>query len=240
MVASPETQTNFELEPDITFPPTDLWSDEPPLESDFHRDQIEILIHLLKRYWHDRTDFYVTGNLTIYYNEQQLRKREFRGPDFFVVLDTELKERRSWVVWGEGGKYPNLIIEILSKSTATVDKTTKKDLYQNTFRTPEYFWLDPNGLELTGFRLGNGVYQPLVANEQGWLWSEELQLYLGITQARLRFLTPEGELIPTAAEAEQTERQRADLEQERADQEYQRGERLAAKLRELGVDPSEI
>ncbi|AFY61633.1 Uma2 family endonuclease [Synechococcus sp. PCC 6312] len=233
MVASPETLTNFELEPDITFPPIDLWSDEPPLESDFHRDQIEILIHLLKRYWHDRTDFYVTGNLTIYYNEEQLRKREFRGPDFFAVLDTELKERRSWVVWGEGGKYPNLIIEILSKSTVTVDKTTKKDLYQNTFRTPEYFWLDPNGLELTGFRFGNGMYQPLVPNEQGWLWSEELQLYLGIAHGRLRFLTPEGELIPTATEAEQIERQRAD-------QEYQRGERLAAKLRELGVDPSDI
>lgn len=134
---------------------------------------------------------------------------------------------------GKRANYPNLSIEILSKGTATVDKTTKKDLYQNTFRTPEYFWLDPNGLELTGFRLGNGVYEPLVANEQGWLWSEELQLYLGIAQGRLRFLTSEGELILTAAEAEQTEHQRAD-------QEYQRGERLAAKLRELGVDPSEI
>jgi hypothetical protein len=33
-----------------------------------------------------------------------------------VVLDTELKERKSWVVWAEDGKYPKVIIEILSKT----------------------------------------------------------------------------------------------------------------------------
>ncbi len=233
MVVSPEILTGLELEPDLTSPPTDLWSDEPPLESDFHREQIDLLIRLLKRHWQGRTDFYVTGNLTIYYNPQQIKKRDFLGPDFFVVLNTQLKERRSWVVWGEGGKFPNLIIEILSKSTAAVDKTTKKDLYQNTFRTPEYFWLDPDSLELEGFCLVKGVYEPISPNENGLVWSQELQLYLGIAHEQLRLFTPEGELIPTAEEAERSEYQRA--EQERA-----RAERLAAKLRELGLDPNQI
>lgn len=33
---------------EIQFPPTNLYSDEPPLESDFHREQINLLIRLLK------------------------------------------------------------------------------------------------------------------------------------------------------------------------------------------------
>lgn len=32
----------------IQCPPSDLLSDEPPLETDFHRDQIDLLIRLLK------------------------------------------------------------------------------------------------------------------------------------------------------------------------------------------------
>jgi Uma2 family endonuclease len=74
-------------------------------------------------------------------NEEQLKKRDFCGPDFFVVLDTEKRPRKSWVVWGEQGKYPNVIVEILSDSTANIDRTKKKILYQNTFRTPNYLAL---------------------------------------------------------------------------------------------------
>lgn len=33
---------------DIIIPPSDLWSDEPPLESDLHREQIELLLACLK------------------------------------------------------------------------------------------------------------------------------------------------------------------------------------------------
>ena len=33
---------------DVKWPPTNLYSDEPPLETDFHRDQIDLLIRLLK------------------------------------------------------------------------------------------------------------------------------------------------------------------------------------------------
>jgi hypothetical protein len=34
----------------IRMPPANLYSDEPPLETDFHREQIDPLIRLLK-YW---------------------------------------------------------------------------------------------------------------------------------------------------------------------------------------------
>ena len=73
--------------------------------------------------------------------------RDFRGPDFFVVLGAEKSPRKSWVVWQEGGVYPHVIIELLSSSTAQVDRGLKKELYQNIFRTPDYFWFDPDLLE---------------------------------------------------------------------------------------------
>jgi Uma2 family endonuclease len=220
-----------------TLPPVDLWSDEPPLESDFHRDQINLLIGLLKRYWANRNDFYVTGNLTIYYNENQITNRDFRGPDFFVVLGTERKDRKSWVVWGEGGKYPNLIIEVLSAATAKVDKGLKKELYQTTFCTPEYFWVAPSTLAVEGFRLVDGVYQPIAPNPEGRFWSQELELFLGIHAGKLRFFNSSGELILTTEETEIQAQQRASQAEHLAQQERERADRLAAKLRELGVEP---
>ena len=56
-----------------------------------------------------------------------------------------------WTVWEEHGKYPNVILETLSPSTANTDKDFKKKLYQDTFRTPDYFWFDPESLEFAGF-----------------------------------------------------------------------------------------
>lgn len=105
-----------------------------------------------------------------------------------MVLDTERKTRKSWVVWAEDGKYPNIILEILSESTANIDKDLKKKLYQDTFRTPDYFWFDPYTLEFAGFHLVDGKYQPLEPNNQGHLWSQQLELYLGNHEGLLRFL----------------------------------------------------
>ncbi|TRU84996.1 MAG: Uma2 family endonuclease [Microcystis novacekii Mn_MB_F_20050700_S1] len=260
--------TTLDILPEVTCPPTDLWSDEPPLESDLHLQQIIILLSCLELLWQEKNDYYASGNLTIYYNEEQLKKRDFCGPDFFVVLDTEKRPRKSWVVWGEQGKYPNVIVEILSDSTANIDRTKKKILYQNTFRTPNYFWFDPNTLELQGFTILEGQYQAISANNQGYLWSEQLGLYLGIFDRKLRYFTVDGQLVPTPQEAELQQRQAKEQillekqqilsekeqillekEQERQakeqallekEQERQAKERLAAKLRELGINPETI
>lgn len=184
---------------DIIFPPNNLWSEEPPLESDLHRKQIDLLIRLLEWWWRNRQDFYVSGNLTIYFNPNQKKSQDFRGPDFFVVLDTERKPRRSWMIWEEG-KYPNIIIELLSPSTAEIDKGFKKKLYQDTFRTFDYFWFDPETLEFAGFHLVDGKYQPLEPNSQGWLWSQQLELFLGVHNSQLRFFSADGKLLPTPEE----------------------------------------
>ena len=228
----------------IELPPSDLYSDEPPLETDFHRNQIDLLIRLLQYWWQDRQDFYISGNLTVYYNKQQLKSRDFRGPDVFVVLGTEKKERRSWAIWEEGGKYPNLVIELLSSSTASVDKGAKKTLYQDVWRVPEYYWFHPETLEFEGFRLGSGRYEAITPTENGHLYSEQLRLELGIYQRQLRWFTPEGNLIPLPEEAErqraEQERQRAEQERQRAEQAQQRLEQLEAFVRSQGIDPNQL
>ena len=218
---------------DVIFPPGDLLSDEPPLETELHLRQIILLLQCLEWLWRDRNDFYAAGNLTIYYSPRQRKSEKFRGPDFFVVLGTERKTRKSLVVWEEDGKYPNVILEILSDSTANTDKGLKKEIYQNTFRTPDYFWFDPYTQEFAGFHLVDGEYQPLQANEKGHLWSHQLGLYLGIYQGLLRFFTADCQLVPTPEET-------AEQEVQRAQQAEQKAERLAAKLRELNIDPDTI
>jgi Uma2 family endonuclease len=150
---------------EIKFPPNNLYSDEPPLETDFHREQIDLLIRLLKYWWRDRQDFYIFGNLTGYYNEKQLKSRDFRGPDVFVVMGAKKRDRLSWAIWEEGGKYPNIVIELLSSSTAKVDRGAKKQLYKDVWRVPNYFWFVPEIMEFAGFHLVDGNYVAIAPTE---------------------------------------------------------------------------
>lgn len=117
---------------------TQLESNEPEMESSLHYVQLALLVSCLEWLWRDRNDFLIGANLTIYFSRQQLKNRDFRGPDFFLVKQTHKHPRKSWVVWEEDGKYPDLIIELLSDSTADVDRNLKKNLYQDKFRTHEY------------------------------------------------------------------------------------------------------
>lgn len=236
-----------DVAPWVVIPPTDLDSDEPQLESYQHLQQLLLLLKCLDWFWKERTDYFAAGNLTIYYSTRKLKSEDFRGPDFFVVLDTEKRPRKSWMVWEEGGKYPNVIIELLSYSTAHQDRGLKKQIYQDIFRTPNYFWFDPHSFEFAGFHLVHGVYEAIVPTEQGWLWSEPLGLYLGVYQDQLRFFTPAGDLVLTPEESAEAERQRAEVAQQQAEAERQRAEAerqrhlaLAAKLRELGINPDTI
>lgn len=219
MSVTKELDSPPDIREDVIFPPGDLYSDEPPLETELHLRQIILLLTCLEWLWRDRNDFYAAGNLTIYYSPRQRKSEDFRGPDFFVVLGTERKTRKSWVVWEEDGKYPNVIVEILSRKTADTDKGLKKQIYQDTFRTPDYFWFDPDTLEFAGFHLVDGEYQAIEPNPQGYLWSHQLGLYLGIYQNYVRFFTSEGKLVPTPEED---------------------AERMAQKLRELNIDPETI
>ena len=81
-------------------PPTDLvFDDGEPLESSRHRTAMNVLIRSLEQAWCDRTDFYTGGNTFVYFSREQVCNRNFRGPDFFAVLNVDgTKTRQAWVV----------------------------------------------------------------------------------------------------------------------------------------------
>ena len=225
----------------------ELLSDEPEMESSVHYQQLALLVSCLEWHRRKRKDFFIGANSSVYCDHAQLRQRAFRGPDFFLVRNVQRWPRNSWVVWEEGGRYPDLIIELLSDSTAKVDRGEKQLLYQDVFRTPEYFWFSPITRQLAGFRLMEGRYQAIPTDKRGWRWSKVLGFYLGEADGWLRYFDREGVKLPTPAEAAEQElaraeqeRQRAEQQQQRAEQEGQRAERLAQQLRALGLDTKDL
>ena len=130
-----------------------IFDDGEPLESRRHLQQMNVLIDTLDTAWAHRDDVYVGGNQFLYYSETQSRRVDFRGPDVFVVLGTTRKERKGWVVWEEDGKLPDVIIELLSESTAHIDRNDKMRLYSQTLKVSEYFLYDPWTEEFEGYTL---------------------------------------------------------------------------------------
>lgn len=220
-------------------PPTDLiFDDGEPLESNRHRIAMNVLIRSLQQAWADRNDFFAGGNMFIYYSSAQVRNRDFRGPDFFAVLNVDgNNSRQGWVVWEENGRYPDVIVELMSPSTAAIDKGIKKDLYEQTFHTSDYFVYDPfDANSLQGWHLdANQQYEVLTPNDRGWLWCQKLGLWLGTwegtidreTAIWLRFYDVAGNLVFLPEEAAVAQAQAA----------AERAARLEARLRELGENP---
>jgi len=181
-----------------------------PLETNWHRIEMNLLIDSVHSLWRDRNDYFTGGNMFIYFSLEQVRNRDYRGPDFFVVKGVDsMHSRDSWIVWREGGRYPDVIVELASSSTIDIDLGIKKRLYERTFRTPEYFCYDPNENQLRGWRLELDEYVAIESNEEGWLWSQEMGVWLGTWQgefqrvnaAWLRFYTSDGQLVLTRSES---------------------------------------
>ena len=235
------SQTPVVVDWEPPMPPTDLiFDDGEPLESNRHRIAMNTLIRSLQQAWSDRNDFFTGGNMFIYYSSAQVRNRDFRGPDFFAVLDVDgTTERQGWVVWEEGGRYPDVIVELMSSSTAAVDTGAKKEIYDRIFRTPDYFVFnpfDPNSLQ--GWHLDSSLgYQPLVPNEQGWLWCQTLGFWLGTWEGTidreaavwLRLYDEAGNLVLLPEEAAQ---QQLEIAQQQAQAAQQQGLQQGA-LRQL-------
>jgi Uma2 family endonuclease len=234
--------------------PTNLpETDGEPLDSDWHRLAMNLLLAVLWYHFRDRRDFFAGGNMFLYFSTEQLRNQDFRGPDVFFVWDVERdRKRKYWAVWEEGGKYPNLIIELLSPSTAHEDRTTKKTVYEQVFKTREYFLYDPDTQQLEGYRLrsnngGKFAYEPIEREEDGRLWSTVLELYLGTWEGPyretewtwLRFFDVRGRLVLLEEEDQRRlvtlAEQRADEEKRRADEEKRRADEMEVRTRRAAL-----
>ncbi|MEW6298529.1 MAG: Uma2 family endonuclease [Thermodesulfobacteriota bacterium] len=196
--------------------------DGEPMETARHREQMWLLIYSLKAHWSDRTNYYVSGNMFLHYDPQSRKK--FRGPDFFLVLDVEDRERKSWVVWQEGMRFPDVIIELLSDTTREVDQGEKKTLYERVFRTAEYYLYDPFSQEFVGYHLRGARYEEVKPDEEGKIYSPVTGLFLAVRENWLRWVTAKGQVLLSPMELMEQERQRAEQERQRAEQERQRAE----------------
>jgi len=237
-------------------------SDGEPMENEREYFQIVLLYEALEQYWRGRRDFYMGGNMFVYYSPEQAHeilaeeadparpRRAFRGPDLFIVLDVDGSFRRQkWVVWDEGGRYPDVIFEFLSPSTRRIDQTTKKTLYEQTFKTREYYWYDPfDPREFQGWRLdSDNGYQAMTPDARGWIWSPALQLWIGRWEGTyrrdqttwLRFYDPEDRLVMTSGEIAEIALQQAEMTKQWAEAAEQRAAaeaelaRLQAELARL-------
>ncbi|PSN10901.1 hypothetical protein C7293_26345 [filamentous cyanobacterium CCT1] len=259
----------------IVYPDTD---GQPMTESDATRDYLIYCVEVLRLYFKSRPNVYVSGNLFIYYEEGNSKAAV--SPDVFVIFGVSQRQRRSYKSWQEGGKLPNFVLEITSRTTKRQDEDEKPRLYAS-LGVEEYFQYDPTAdylnPQLRGAQLIDGAYQPLPLSTtpEGipYIHSQvlglDLQLHnpypaLGLAPLprALRFCDPEtgtkllnreeveqvrealqqeNALIQQERDAVQQERDAAQQERDAAQQErdtaQRRAEALAARLRELGIDP---
>jgi Uma2 family endonuclease len=188
-------------------------------------------------------------------------------PDMMLALDIpglgpdlSQKGNRSYFVWVQDGKQPAVVVEIVSNQEGGEDgdKLRKYEAIGVSY----YVIFDPWRLlsdRVLRIHQFTGASQGYIEQVGGLLDTVGLGLslwqgeYEGTETLWLRWTDREGRLIPTGAEAAKQERQRAERECQRAEQECQRAEqecqrateaerraeRLAARLRELGIDPEE-
>ena len=191
----------------------------------------------------------------IYWRLTQPPERGAEAPDWFYVpnvsplLDGVV--RRSYVMWQE------IIVPLIAIEFVSGDGSAERDatspfagddskagkfwVYEQAIRIPFYAIYEVATASVEVYELIAGRYQPVAANQRGHYAIAPMGVELGIwpgeqynqTLPWLRWWDSQGNLLLTAEEREAEATQRAEQEKQRAD-------RLAARLRELGIDPEAI
>ncbi len=213
-------QRKIQAAPTIVYPESD---GETMAETDKHRDLMVDFIQILRNYYQNEKDVYVSGNLLMYYEKGNPRKSI--SPDVFVVFGVEKKQRNTYLIWAET-QTPDFVLEVASPSTFLKDIGEKKELYASVLAVKEYYIYDPMGQivpSFVGYRLINGVYQEIdFVNDR--LPSETLGLALGEHDGNLRLYNP------TTSQWLQTPQERAKSAEARAQQEANARKNAEAEL----------
>jgi Uma2 family endonuclease len=214
----------------------------------------------------DDPNVFVAGDLLWYPVEGQPQVRA--APDALVAFGRPKGRRGSYRQWEEGGVAPQVVFEVLSPGN-TVAEMVRKFQFYDRYGVEEYYVYDPDHGRLHGWLRRDGVLTE-IGEMQGWvsprlgvrfeLDGDDLALYrpdgerfasyveLMEQRDRERARAEQARLQAEQArlQAERAERRveaasrHAEEERLRAERERQRAETLAARLRALGVDPSEV
>jgi Uma2 family endonuclease len=214
-------------------------------------DSIEPVLQRL----HPEGQFCIGQDSGIYWRMVDPPERGAVSPDWFYVpnvppaLDGQF--RRSYVLWQEFIA-PLIILEFVSgNGSEERDKTPwtgKFWIYEQVIRPAFYGIYEVNKASVEVYRHVENHFELLPANERGHYSIGPMGVELGIWQGQyqnlnlpwLRWWTDQGELLLSGAERASQADQRAERADRQADQAQERAEILAAKLRELGVDPDAI
>jgi Uma2 family endonuclease len=197
----------------------------------------------------DDQSVFVAGDLLWYPVEGRPDIRV--APDVLVAFGRPKGDRGSYRQWQEDNIAPQVVFEILSPGNTTKEMS-RKLLFYNHYGVEEYYIYDPDSNELTGLERREGELTPIEIMD-GWV-SPRLGIRFELTPSTLNLYDRQGNLflnpVQLRQQAEQEtqraeqeaqraeqEKSRAEQEAQRAEQEKSRADRLAAKLRELGVDP---
>jgi Uma2 family endonuclease len=212
----------------IEYPESD---GKPMAETDVHRDWMWRILDILRQRYRGQ-QVYVASNLFVYYEEGDPSKSV--APDDFVVKDCDPSRRRTFQIWDEGGKVPDVAIEVTSRSTRRDDRSFKPQIYRQ-IGVKEYFLYDPTAEylrpPLQGFRLEHGDYRRIKPDATGALRCEELDITLRLDGRDLVLSDgTSGQVLLTEAEAEAAGRRRAVAARKRAEEARKAAEARAADL----------
>lgn len=177
-----------------------------------------------------------------------------QAPDTMVVFGRPKGDRLSYIQHREDNIGPQVVFEIRSHNDRQTKMNKKLSFYQR-HGVEEYYVYDPERNELEGWqRIERDleVIEPM----EGWI-SPRLGVRFELGSDGLEIYRPNGDKFLSYAEVEEErllDRQRLQQESQKAEQEAQRAEqadrrakqaeqiaqRLAAKLRELNIDPDSI
>jgi Uma2 family endonuclease len=216
----------------VYYPDSD---EEPTANNTVQFDWIATLKWNAEFQFRDRPDVFVAGDHLIYPVEDDAKTRQ--APDVFVAFGPPKGDRGSYKVWEEG-VFPQVAIEVWSPSNKP-DRMREKFEFYERFGAEEYYLVYPDyPAHVEGWVRSGAELVPVadmtahVSGRLGWRFVTH--------RGRLTVAGPDGRLLrrpdDIAAERDAAER-RADAERTRAETERTRADRLAAKLRALGVDP---
>jgi colicin import membrane protein len=183
--------------------PLTRWDILHPQEGDFrlHTDEHErfciYLYNLLTRQVADDPHAVVLHDTRVAWDDPAI---EPHGPDIALIFN--VRERRNWSTFdcAQEGTKPTLIIEVTSPKTRSVDLEDKVDEYEQV--GVEYYVIVDirrrgrgEVRQLLGRHLTPEGYVPMVANEQGWLWLDPVQLWLGLRGTELACYDQNGDYL---------------------------------------------